>query len=521
MILKIRKDGKNWILFFIVILGAALRISSVFNGLPHFIQIDEGIVNNIILNLGISDLNPHDFIYPGLIYYLLLPIFIFFKAVFLIRVTDILNLDAFFAYVLIGRAVIALFGIFNIVIIYFIGKKLFDSRAGLIAALFLAVDPMNVAWSFIFKPDTLMISLVLLSFLFICRLYGAAKIRKTDYVLTGLFIGLAAAAKYNAVLIIAPFIWAHFLNLKDKECFINKNFLLALSFACLAFFIFNPFIILDFVNFFRNIQGELNTANMGFKLNPLADRRGWINYPLVLASVLGGGVIILSICGFILSARRHSKKDILILSFPLIYYIVMGKFKNSQAHYILPAIPFILLLAAQFLKTLIESVRRIKMPEKIRRGIIFLFFLGFILPTLYNSIYYIRWINQKDTRVPAVEWIRNNVSPGGRLLIDGIGGGRTFITAPPGIYCHIEAIDWYKKMDYKEFFDKNDFDFIIINYIENRPEDVRLLYDLIDRRFSLVKEFKPLIPRTAFPFMYNSLYHPVIRIYDGRKKSIP
>lgn len=509
------------VLFFIIVLGAILRIPNIFNGLPYFIQIDEGIVNNIVLNLNISDLNPHDYIYPGLIYYILFPVFAFFKLFLLPHIMHVSNMGEFSSYVLIGRALIAVFGISGIIIIYAAGKELFDSYTGLIAALFLAIDPMCIAWSFILKPDMLMSLLVLTAFLFICRLYNAKNAGKTDYVLAGLFIGLAVAAKYNAILIAVPFAAVHFLKQEKRADFINKNLFLALFFICFAFFLFNPFIVLDFSTFLKHIKSEINTATWGFNLNPMANRQGWVNYPLALVSTLGSGVLFLSICGLILSARRHSKKDILILSFPLIYYIVIGKFKNSPAHYILPVIPFILLLAAQFLKILIDAVNRIRQLEKIRRGVIFLFFLGIILPTLHNSIYYIKWVNQEDTRIMARDWMRSNISSRDRVLMDGFGNDSPFVF--PGAIetpYNIEVIKWWKKTDYRESLGKNDFDFIIINCVKDRPEDIQPLYDFISRRFPLIKEFEPRICKPASSFIYNPLYHPVIKVYDGRKQKI-
>lgn len=521
LLIKI-KEEKNikWVLFCIVILGVVLRIPGIFNGLPHFIPIDEGLVNTIVLNLSISDLNPHDFIYPGLLYYILLPVFTFFKIFIFPHLMNLSNLGPFFSYLLIGRTLIAIFGVFNIILFYVIGKKLFDSYTGLVAALLLAIDPMYIAWSFILKPDMLMSSLVLVAFLFICKLYNNKQSREVDYILIGLFIGLATASKYNAILIIVPFLLVHFLSLKNKANFINKNLFLAFFFICLVFFIFNPFIILDFFNFLKNIKSEFNTATNGFYLNPMANKQGWIHYPCVLFNVLGSGVFIVSICGFILSIWRHSKKDILILSFPLTYYIIIGRLRNSPAHYLLPIIPFILLLAAQFLRVCINTISRIKPLRKIRYGVICLIILGLILPTLYSSIYYIRWINQKDTRILARDWMRNNISFKNRLLMDRFGNDNPFVF--PGMMetpYNIEVIKWHKKIDYRELLNKNYFGFIIINSTEDRPQDVGSLYDFIDQRFLLIKQFKPRLRKPVPSFMYSPLYHPTINIYDaGRQK---
>ena len=520
LLAKTEKDKDTKLaLLFIVICAAILRIPNVFNGLPFFVQVEEGLVNNVILNLSISDLNPHDFIYPGLIYYLMLPIFSFFRFIFPHAMSG-LNLGEFFSYILLGRIVIVFMGLCSIVFLYRIGKRLFDPYTALIAALFLATDPMYVAWSSIFKPDMLMSTLIIVAFLFICRISNTTDTKRTDYIFTGLFIGLATAAKYNALITVIPFLLVHLFNLKNKAHFMNKNLFLALFFMCLGFFIFNPFIILDSSTFLKDIKSELYRAKWGFPSDFISDYRGWVRYPLIVTSVLGPGMLTLSICGLILSMLRHTRNGILILSFPLAYYLIMGAFRNSPAHYALPIIPFILLLAAKFLKDLIFSISKMGLFKKIKSTTAYLIILGSILPSLYRSIYYIKWINQEDTKILARDWMQANIPSGSRVLAD--------IFSPdnpagiPGVKanCNISTIKWREKLNYRDFFSKNNFDYIIIVCIEDRPLNEQQLYDYINQRFLLIKEFKPRIKRPTSHFMYSPLYHSTIRIYDGRKQKI-
>jgi len=504
------------LLLFIITLGAIIRLKGVLNGLPFFIQIEEGLVNNIILNLKFSGPNPHDFIYPGFIYYFFFPLFFCFK-IFLPAISVFFGLGDYYAYIFLGRMVMVTFGLVNIVLLYLIAKKLFDHYTALIAALFLALEPMSLAWSFTFKPDTLMCTFVLLSFLSICRLFSGDR-RKSVYILIGIFIGLATATKYNAVLIIAPFLAAHFFSLKDKKHFMDKNLILTVSTAILSFFVFNPFIILDFPAFLSDLKGEFYRARYGFHLR-MADYLGWIRYPLIISEVLGQGILILSICGLIQSIIRPSKKNFLILSFPFLYYIIMGFSRNNPAHYALPLIPFALILAARFLKGLITAAGNFGFG-KARTWIMVLAVFGFILPTIQKTIYYMDWVNQPDTRIMARNWIRENIAPESRLLLDVFSPANPIGIVDIGQSYKIDAIKWGEKKDYTDFFSKNHPDYIIVICISGRPASEMALYDYINRNFPLVKEIKPVIPRPARHSMYHPLYHSVIRIYDARKHKL-
>ncbi len=508
-------------IFFILFLGFVLRLSSIFHHLPEFPHIDEKIILGIISTFRISDLiPPADFIYPGLVYYILWPIIFFCDQFFSAYLVKLFDFDLFNVHIIIGRAFIILLSMFYINVIYSIGKRLFNIKVGLMAALFLALNPLCVSLSSIIRPDMLMSLLILISFLFICNLYNNDESRCLDYVLAGLFIGLATAAKYPALLGIAPLLVVHFMKTKDKFWLINKNMLLVLLFIGIAFFLFNPFIILNFKSFFRDVTNEFNLAVKGFAFTPTINRVGWINYLTGLNSILGRGIFILSVGGLILAIYRHTKKDILILSFPVIFYIVMGVFKRSPSRYILPIVPFILLVAAEFLIVIFDVIKRVIVSKKIRYGIIISLIFISILPSFCSIAYYNKWVNQKDTRILAKEWIKSNIPPMANILMDGNSEDVTFIFNKIEQHPYrLEIIKWEGGIDYSKFFDAGKFDFIVIRDIKDRPAYIEPLYDFISKNFLMVKEFKPVIAKPESNFIYLEIYNPKIKIYSANRKT--
>jgi len=99
-------------------------------------------------------------------------------------------------------------GTLTVLSVYFLGRRVFGSSAGLWAAALLAVDQFHASWSRVFMPEVLMLlfgSLVLLQFL---RTLEKDTLR--HYVLLGVLLALAYLAKEPAILLV-PVLWIYLL----------------------------------------------------------------------------------------------------------------------------------------------------------------------------------------------------------------------------------------------------------------------------------------------------------------------
>ncbi len=97
----------------------------------------------------------------------------------------------------ISRGLSALFGALSIGVLFLLGRRLFDARVGLLAAAFLAALEPHLFASAIFKPDVLVVLLVLLTFG-----WGLDAVEKDTWgrwILAGVGVGLAVCAKYTGV----------------------------------------------------------------------------------------------------------------------------------------------------------------------------------------------------------------------------------------------------------------------------------------------------------------------------------
>lgn len=120
---------RNKLLFLILALGLLSRIVNIDQSL----WLDEAISVNSARNLSVNELltrfSPGDFHPP--LYYLLLKAWI----------------SIFGASEISARSLSVLFGIATVWVVFLIGRRLFSSRLGLVAALFIATAPLHVYYS--------------------------------------------------------------------------------------------------------------------------------------------------------------------------------------------------------------------------------------------------------------------------------------------------------------------------------------------------------------------------------------
>jgi len=97
---------------------------------------------------------------------------------------------------LLGRVLSALFDLGTIVMVFLLGRRLFDWRVGALAAFLVAVTPLHIQQSHYFVMDTFV------AFFVTVALYYAVRVAQEggllNYTLLGVFYGLATASKINA-----------------------------------------------------------------------------------------------------------------------------------------------------------------------------------------------------------------------------------------------------------------------------------------------------------------------------------
>ena len=139
-----------------------------------------------------SPLNPYNHNF-GLFVYGTFPIF-------LTRVVGgLIDQTGYGQIFLVGRVLSALFDLSTVLLIFFIGRRLYGTRAALLGALFLAGSVLDIQQSHFFTVDTFTNVPILMAFWYALDVADGKK--WTAFVWTGIAFGLALAGRIN----IAPF----------------------------------------------------------------------------------------------------------------------------------------------------------------------------------------------------------------------------------------------------------------------------------------------------------------------------
>ncbi len=412
----------------ITLLALALRIWGINFGLPYLYHPDEPryvVIAQDIFKTG--DLDPHFFNYPSLFFYLNALAYVLYC--FVGKVIGVLNTPADIApptlvgpgvgqtlmpaTFLLGRVLTVAFGTAAVIIVFIVGRKLTASSAsGLLAALLMAISPINVSNSRYITPDMFLVFFTLLAF------WGAVGVlqeaRPGQYILAGIATGLTASTKYNGGLIVFSLILGHFLHFGLKG--LKERCLYVALAACgITFLLGTPFALLDCQKFLTDFQYEVRhyaTGHPGFEGDALV----W--YASHLGRLEGLGAILAAV-EIVRGAVIRSKRLILLSAFPLLYLLFISSFVVRFERTMLPMTPFLYILAASLLIAILGWARKLQPIS--RRVLVYLMgFLIFILTAslAFQTITDAVRLTTIDSRETARIWIDRNIPIGSRIVIE-------------------------------------------------------------------------------------------------------
>lgn len=296
-----------------------------------------------------------------------------------------------------GRYVTGLISFFNVILTYFLAKKLFNRRVGLFAVLLLAVNFKAVVNSHIGLPDTYNAFFLLLSLIFSYRIMEAPTVK--NYLLAGIFIGLSFSVKYQ-IFAIFPFLVAHLytLFLDWKKLFSGKILLSALA-SIFVFVIINPYLWLHYEEALVIISYVSKKYMMG--------RMKLMTYPFYYSfNIDYGPIIFISvILGSIVSFFKYFKQ-ILFLLVAVLPFIFVMVYYSKGGFYIrnfITVTPILLIIAAAFISIFTSKI--IKMA--LGKYLLTLFCLALVFVPLKNSIinsyYYLQPWTYKEILVKSTK----------------------------------------------------------------------------------------------------------------------
>ena len=401
----------------VLAVALGLRLWGVGSGLPWVYNVDEAqhFVPLAIGMLG-GNLDPGGYFgNPPAFTYLLAGLY---KLVLGGRAAGLYYSDHSTEVWLIARVASGVLGTIAVWLLYLAGARLFDRRAGLLAAAVMAVAFLPVFYGKLALNDSPTLAPVCLS------LWGSAGIarfgRGRDFAIAGLGLGLAAATKYTGGIVLVPLVVAGVSRVCAPTGRWRAVPWLALAgvVALAAFILANPYAVIDYHSFINQLARQSSESENDGKLG-LTYGSGVFYYLWSITWGVGWVPAIAAIAGaVVLALRRQWWTLVLLVPAVLAYLAFMGLQGRYFGRWVLPIVPLVCLLAAAAATGAADLVAR----ARPRLAVPLLLAAGAVLcgQGLVYSIHSGLVNSRADTRAAARSWMLAHVPRKARIVVEPI-----------------------------------------------------------------------------------------------------
>lgn len=368
---------------------------------PSWTHFDE--IAFIVLPLGFwsGDLNPHYFNYPTFHFYLSSLLYLLYYLA-----TSAESVEQFVAYHLLvdGRDLLALvrgantlLAVATVGAVACLGRRLYGVKAGLLAALILATMPLAVRFAHLAIVDTPAVFWAVMALLWAVRVRQDGRVR--DFLVAGIFTGLAAATKYPAVLVAVPVATAILL---DRPWPLRRS-IWVVSGAALSFALTTPFVWLDAGQFWSHF------ADMGrshLLAESSTEEQTWLYHlRYTLRHGLGAVAAVAVALSLLWGVRQRQWQELVLLAGIVPLAVVLALAGSTFMRYALPLAPLLALLIG----------RLVGMGWKypLVGGLVT---LTLVAEPLYASLRTRALLSGQDTRIEAQTWLQTHFPQHQRLI---------------------------------------------------------------------------------------------------------
>ncbi len=416
-------------------------------------------------------------------------------------------------YYQVGRLLTAAFGTLTILVVYLIGRQIGNRRMGLLAAALLGGNYLHIIHSHYATFDVMVGFWAALTLLFSELLRQRQEVKW--YLWAGLCAGLAGATKYNGAAVLALPLLAHVLATKWGEWgWLNSRLLLLLGTFSLGFFGGNPFALGNLPDFLAGLATVLHhygTQHPGFE-----GQANWRWYPSIFLGSADALWTIGGALGLLALPLKEWKKGLLLVAFPVIYYLMVSRFIVRFERNMVPLLPFLAVgggwLIDRGADLLAGRLKRAQLSYILAvAGVAVLICLPLVAAVALDMK-----LAQTDHRELAGQWVEENITTGSKIALEHY--------AIPFDYDQYQVEDIIRADDHDlDWYRQQGFDMIVISdgvweVLRREPEiygeKLDILADIIGNS-RLLAEFVPEPPGIAIAgYPTVEVYHfAPVRIY--------
>lgn len=427
----------------IVFLGFCIRVVGIDWDQGYYLHPDERAIVMFSLPLSFptsvgdflsvdSPLNPHFFAYGSVPLYLLAggSYLAGFAQDFLSEYSGAYLVARFFS-VIIDSGIILL--------VYFIGRRVFGVGAGLIGAFFYAIAVFPIQASHFYTADVYLSFFMLLSFLLLLKFIEGG--RFSLVVLSALSFGVALASKISAApyllivcvgIFFSPVIhllsnkkWGRIWGVLLRSVII---FFVFLGVSILTFIVFEPYAVIDRGEFMRQISEQQSMTRDASVFPYTLQYMGKMPYIYEIKQIIfwGLGIPLSFICIFgllhvcvrgvfgVVDLKKEAIPHVLVGLYFFVFFIIVGSFAVGWMRYLLPLYPILCLCGGVFVVFLYQNSKKF-VPSQ--RACVALFGILLFLCSVW-TILFLQIYTSPHTRVEATRWIHENIPMGAQIAVE-------------------------------------------------------------------------------------------------------
>ena len=284
-------------------------------------------------------------------------------------------------YFLLGRLLSVAMGTASVYLVYRLGRDAFGRPAGLLAALFLAVAPLHVAYSHMAVTDVTAVAFSLLALVLLQRAAGRAPGTAPTATATGSTGSPLARGRAPR----RPLARArrgrrrprHVDQVQPRRCSCCRRpsrpstraaprpprasppAAAPSSSGCgcsscgvylpmaVAFVVASPFVVLDAPHFLRDFRRQSQIMDRGWLGFEHVGNGFWFNVTPNLTGAIGVVLVVLGVAGLGWALWRRTRLDLMVAPYVIVYFVYISTWKELADRYLLVIVPLLLLLAVR------------------------------------------------------------------------------------------------------------------------------------------------------------------------------
>lgn len=330
----------------------------------------------------------------------------------------------------------AVFDAGTVLLVYLLGRRLYNHRTGLLAAVLVAFTVLSIQQAHFCTVDSMLTFFVALTVLFSARVISnRAKTSMWAAVLIGLSLGLAIATKMAALILLGVIVTAYTLRCFEgqRDSLTKSSFrpsriksglagiAIVIPVALITIAVTEPYIFIDwngFVSETRYVSDAVVTRSSDLPwTRQFIDTTPYL-YQIRHLSIWGMGLpLAVAAWGGLLFAiaaaiKQRRKSDLLLLSWILPFFLFVGVMEAKFIRYLLPLVPFLCLVAACLFSALYQRLRGKWRP----------FIIGVIALVIACSVFYsfahVNIYSKPHPAVQATDWVNANADQGEIVAVE-------------------------------------------------------------------------------------------------------